>query len=118
MTMVTTRSETQPLGSPEPPPDREPPGTDLLPPEGPLGEGSGHPDAPRADLWGVRTWRPTARLLWSLALVLLLSAAAVTATLGRSAWQQQRDAVNRAEALAAGRQIAVNFVTMSAASFD
>ena len=50
--------------------------------------------------------------------MLLLAAVAVTATLGRSVWQQQRDADNRAAALAAGRQIAVNFVTMNAASFD
>src|SRR6478609_11127702 len=76
------------------------------------------PDAPRAGLEGGRTWRPTPRLLWILAAVLLLAAGAVTATLGRSVWQQQRDADNRAAALAAGRQIAVNFVTMNAASFD
>jgi len=119
MTMVTTRSEAQPLGSPESSPDREPPGGDLLAADTPHAEGSGHRDAPRADLWGVRTWRPPAsRLVWSLAVLLLLAAVAVTATLGRSAWQQQRDADNRSAALAAGRQIAVNFVTMSAATFD
>src|SRR3954467_3040448 len=65
MTMVTTRSEAQPLGSPESYPDREPPGADLLAADTPHAEGSGHRDAPRADLWGVRTWRPPApRLGW------------------------------------------------------
>jgi Mce-associated membrane protein len=116
MTMVTTRSETErpqrSQRSPETSADREPHDpTDTA-------VGSGHPDAPRAGLRGVRTWRPTPRLLWTVTAVLLLAAVAVTATLGRSAWQQQRDADSRAAALAAGRQIAVNFVTMNAASFD
>ena len=78
----------------------------------------GHDDAPRAGLRGVRTWRPTPRLLWALTAVLLLAAVAVAATLGRSAWQAQRAADARDTALAAGRQIAVNFVTMNASTFD
>ncbi|KRF40331.1 hypothetical protein [Terrabacter sp. Soil810] len=119
MTMVTTRSETErPSRSPETSADREPrePRETHDPTDAAVG--SGHPDAPRAGLRGVRTWRPTPRLLWTVTAVLLLVAVAVTATLGRSAWQQQREADSRAAALAAGRQIAVNFVTMNAASFD
>ena len=81
-------------------------------------EAAGTDDAPRAGLRGVRTWRPTPRLLWTVTAVLLLAAVAVTATLGRSAWQAQRSADARDTALAAGRQIAVNFVTMNAATFD
>ena len=121
MTMVTThvgdraaavaRELRRPRAESAPPRPRGRDGRD-----GPAG--SGRPDVPRAALRGVRTWRPTPRLLWILAAVLLLAAVAVTATLGRSVWQQQRDADNRAAALAAGRQIAVNFVTMNAASFD
>jgi Mce-associated membrane protein len=119
MTMVTTRSETErPSRSPETSADREPrePRETHEPTDAAVG--SGHPDAPRAGLRGVRTWRPSPRLLWTAAAVLLLAAVAVTATVGRSAWQQQRDVDSRAAALAAGRQIAVNFVTMNAASFD
>src|SRR4051812_20451809 len=105
MTMVTTRSETRPPGAPEISPDREPRGADPRAAQAPHAVGSGHPAAPGAALWGVRTGRPPPRLLWSVAVVLLLAAVAVTATLGRSAWQQQRDADSRAAALAAGRQI-------------
>lgn len=65
-----------------------------------------------------REWRPTARLLWTVAAVLLVAAVAVGATLGRSAWQAHAAAENEAQALAAGRQLAVNFVTMQADSFD
>jgi Mce-associated membrane protein len=119
MTMVTTRSETErpqrSRRSPESSADREPrEPRDLTD----AAAGAGHPDAPRAGLRGARTWRPTRRLLWTLTALLLLAAAAVTATWGRAAWQQQRDADDRAAALAAGRQIAVNFVTMNASSFD
>ncbi len=125
MTMVTTRSETErpprSQRSPESSTDREPDELDERhEPHDPAeaAVGSGPPDAPRAGLRGVRTWRPTPRLLWIVTAVLLLAAVAVTATLGRTAWQQQREADNRAAALAAGRQIAVNFVTMNATTFD
>ncbi|KRF48673.1 hypothetical protein ASH01_03035 [Terrabacter sp. Soil811] len=125
MTMVTTRSETErpprSQRSPESSTDREPDELDERhEPHDPTDAavGSGPPDAPRAGLRGVRTWRPTPRLLWIVTAVLLLAAVAVAATLGRTAWQQQRDADNRAAALAAGRQIAVNFVTMNATTFD
>jgi Mce-associated membrane protein len=125
MTMVTTRSETErpprSQRSPESSTDREPDELDERhEPHDPAeaAVGSGPPDAPRAGLRGVRTWRPTPRLLWIVTAVLLLAAVAVTATLGRTAWQQRREADNRAAALAAGRQIAVNFVTMNATTFD
>ena len=96
MTMAPTRPTSHPEA--EPPP--------------------GHDDAPRAGLRGARTWRPTRRLLGAVTALLLLAAVAVCATLGRAAWQAQRAADARATALAAGRQIAVNFVTMDAATFD
>jgi Mce-associated membrane protein len=65
-----------------------------------------------------RTRRPSARVLWALAAGFLLAALAVTATLGRAAWQARQADESRSAALAAGRQIAVNFVTMRASSFD
>lgn len=58
------------------------------------------------------------RTLWLLAAALLLAAVAVTATLGRTAWAERQSAERGAEALAAGRQLAVNFVTMNHATFD
>jgi Mce-associated membrane protein len=125
MTMVNAHPETERPQPPDRSSDREPDrssdrepdrSSDREPDRVP--DHSDAMDASRAELGGGRTWRPTPRLLWILAAVLLLAAVAVTATLGRSAWQQRRDADNRAAALAAGRQIAVNFVTMNAASFD
>ncbi|NUR15294.1 MAG: hypothetical protein HOQ13_03170 [Dermatophilaceae bacterium] len=120
MTMAPTRSTS--------PAETEPPNRSAHPDDGRADAGDtggthdgaapGHEDAPRAGLRGARTWRPTPRLLWALTAVLLLAAIAVTATLGRSAWQAQRVADARDTALAAGRQIAVNFVTMNAATFD
>ena len=67
---------------------------------------------------GARLWRPSATALWWLAAVLLVAAVAVGATLGRAAWDARAEAANEAEALAAGKQLAVNFVTMRADSFD
>jgi Mce-associated membrane protein len=121
MTMVTTRSDTaRPARSPETHEtdgNRASRGADR--PAGRAADAtSRHPDAPGTDRGGARTWRPGPRLLWTLTALFLLVAVAVTATLGRATWQQQRDADNRAAALAAGRQIAVNFVTMNAATFD
>ncbi|MFC7598195.1 hypothetical protein ACFQU3_22985 [Terrabacter sp. GCM10028922] len=118
MTMVTTRSEAErPPQSPDPTDDgaaRAATGPAGAPPDATPSPS----DAPRADVRGARTWRPRPRLLWTLTALFLLAAVAVTASLGRATWQQQRAADSRAAALAAGRQIAVNFVTMNAATFD
>ncbi|MER7071714.1 hypothetical protein [Terrabacter sp. NPDC000476] len=105
MTMLTTRPDP---ATPDPL-DPDPLEPDDLEP-GPTAGGAGAPSA--------RTWRPAARVLWALAVVLLVAAATVAGTLGRSAWQQQRLADDRAAALAAGRAIAVDFVAMRATSFD
>jgi len=81
-------------------------------------DGTSTPQQPRAGLWGARTWPPPRRVLWGLALSLLLAAVAVAATVGRAGWERDRAAAARAEALAAGRQLAVNFVTMRHSTFD
>jgi Mce-associated membrane protein len=62
--------------------------------------------------------RPGPRLLWGLAAVLAVATVVVLASLGRSAWAEREAAATRAEALAAGKQLAVNFVTMNHATFD
>lgn len=67
---------------------------------------------------GAGSWRPTPRSLWTLAVLLLVAAAVVIGTLGRAAWQRDQVGSARAEALAAGRQLAVNFVTVSSTTFD
>lgn len=81
-------------------------------------EGNGEMTGVTADEGAARQWGPTPRLLWAVATVLFLAAVVVAATLGRTAWQGRTQAENEAEALAAGRQLAVNFVTMHADSFD
>jgi Mce-associated membrane protein len=53
-----------------------------------------------------------------VAAALAVAAIAVAATLGRAAWERDRVAAARSEALAAGRQLAVNFVTIDSATFD
>lgn len=62
--------------------------------------------------------RPGPRLLWALAAVLAVATVVVLATLGRAAWAEREAASARAGALAAGKQLAVNFVTMNHATFD
>ena len=118
MTMVTTRSDAGRPQPPEPTDDGTAVRAATQPPPRTPDATPGRPDAPRADLRGARTWRPRPHLLWALTALFLLAAVAVTATLGRATWQQQRQADDNAAALAAGRQIAVNFVTMNAATFD
>lgn len=66
----------------------------------------------------ITTPRRSRQAPWAVALVLALAAIAVAATLGRAAWERDRAASARAEALAAGRQLAVNFVTLDATTFD
>lgn len=119
MTMAPTRSHTErPPRTAETPDDPELSAPDAAEAPEAAPESAGPTDTPRAGFRGVRTWRPSARLLWILATLLVVAAVAVTATAGRAAWQQQRGDDGRAAALAAGRQIAVNFVTMSASTFD
>lgn len=119
MTMAPTRSHTErPPRTAETPDDPALSAPDAAEAPEAAPDRAGPTDTPRAGFRGVRTWRPSGRLLWILATLLVLAAVAVTATAGRAAWQQQRDEDARAAALAAGRQIAVNFVTMSASTFD
>jgi Mce-associated membrane protein len=66
----------------------------------------------------VRTRPPARRVLWAVTIALLVAAIAVGATLGRARWDQDRAAADAAAALAAGRQFAVNFITMDASTFD
>lgn len=58
------------------------------------------------------------RALWLASVALLVAAITVGATLGRARWDQDRAAASGAAALAAGRQLAVNFVTMDASTYD
>ncbi len=62
--------------------------------------------------------RPEPKLLWALAALLAVALAVVLGTLGRSFWEEREAAASRAGALAAGKQHAVNFVTMNHATFD
>lgn len=54
----------------------------------------------------------TPRLVWALATVALVATVAVGATLGRDWWTARQLAQANASALAAGRQLAVNFATI------
>jgi Mce-associated membrane protein len=54
--------------------------------------------------------RPLA--LWALAAILVVAAAGLGATQGRQWWEARQRAAAGAAALAAGRQLAVNFVTV------
>lgn len=58
------------------------------------------------------------RLLWVLAALLVVVAVALAATLGVGRWKRDHAASDAAAALAAGRQLAVNFVTMNATTYD
>ncbi|MDF2144424.1 hypothetical protein [Knoellia sp. p5-6-4] len=61
---------------------------------------------------GPRSARLTPRGLWGLVALVLVAALAVGATVGREAWTAHQTQQARAEAVAAGRQLAVNFVTV------
>lgn len=60
----------------------------------------------------------TPRLVWALAAAVLLATVAVGATLGRDSWGARRLAQANASALAAGRQLAVNFATIDYRQVD
>ena len=65
-----------------------------------------------------RTARITPRALWALVALLLLVAAALGATRGREAYTAYRADQAHAEAVAAARQLAVNFVTVDFQQVD
>ena len=65
-----------------------------------------------------RTARITPRALWALVALLLLAAAALGATRGREAYTAYRTDQAHAEAVAAARQLAVNFVTVDFQQVD
>lgn len=67
---------------------------------------------------GPRAARLTPRGMWVLAAVVLVAALALAATLGREAWTAHRTEQARAEAVAAARQLAVNFVTVDHRTVD
>ncbi|TQJ49559.1 hypothetical protein [Phycicoccus sp. SLBN-51] len=69
-------------------------------------------DTTSADTTSTRAARITPRGLWALAALVLVAALAVGATLGRQAWAAHQDQQARAEAVAAAKQLAVNFVTV------
>lgn len=71
-----------------------------------------------AQVSGPRAARLTPRGLWSLAALALAAALAVGATSGREAWTAHQAGQSRAEAVAAARQLAVNFVTVDYRQVD
>ena len=60
----------------------------------------------------------TARLLWGLAALALVATVAVGATRGRDWWDARATEQAQSEALAAGRQYAVNFATIDYRKVD
>ena len=118
MTMVTTHPETERPQSPESSADREPNAPPRPSRTRRTPRRSGHPDAPRAASGESARGAPLRACCGSWPPCSCSLPSRSRRPSGRSVWQQQRDADNRAAALAAGRQIAVNFVTMNAASFD
>lgn len=76
------------------------------------------PSHPSRAIRAIRAARPGPRLLWALTAVLAAATVVVLATVGRAAWDAREAASARAGALAAGKQLAVNFVTMNHATFD
>ena len=61
---------------------------------------------------GPRAARITPRILWALAALVLVAAVALAATLGRDAYTAHQTQKAQAQALAAAKQLAVNFVTV------
>ena len=62
--------------------------------------------------------RRTARVLWALVAVVLVVTAALAATRGRAWWEARQVERAQQEALAAGRQLAVNFATLDHRTVD
>lgn len=62
--------------------------------------------------------RTMARALWALALVALVATVALTATRGRDWWNARATEQAQSDALAAGRQHAVNFATIDYRKVD
>lgn len=60
----------------------------------------------------------TARVLWALAVVALVATVALAATRGRDWWNARATEQAQSEALAAGRQIAINFATIDYRKVD
>lgn len=58
------------------------------------------------------------RLVWCVVVALLLATAALGATRGRTWWQERQVGHANAAALAAGRQLAVNFTTVDYRTVD
>lgn len=62
--------------------------------------------------------RRVARVLWALVAVVLVAAVALGATRGRAWWSERQLVQANREALAAGRQLAVNFATLDYRTVD
>ena len=60
----------------------------------------------------------TVRVLWALTVLALVATAALAATRGRSWWEARATEQARSDALAAGRQHAVNFTTIDYRKVD
>ena len=86
-------------------PGAEAPSTGLAPASAPQ----------RADL---QTPRVGTRLLWLLTALALLATVGLSATRGRDWWQQRQLDHAHAAALAAGRQLAINFTTLDYRTVD
>ena len=67
-----------------------------------------------------RRWLPTgtARVLWGLVVLVLVVTAVLAATRGRAWFEARRVEQAQAQALAAGRQLAVNFATLDHRTVD
>lgn len=85
----------------------DPPLTDAVSP-------ADEPDAPAAP----EPRHPAARWLWLAVAVVLVATVALAATGGRDWWHERRVEAAHRQALAAGRQLAVNFATIDHRTVD
>ena len=67
---------------------------------------------------GPRAARITPRILWAVAALVLVAAVALAATLGRDAYTAHQTQKAQAQAIAAAKQLAVNFVTVDHEQVD